>query len=310
MSGLLMGKTYNTTLSTNEKAVLGAYADHANPDGTSIYPGEPYMVVKTSLSKSSVRRITGILKKTGLLRQTKRGHTGQRAEYEIDVALLEHIQIGRPPRGSHPDTHYEMRDQAPKWVPDTAEWVPENAERVSEATGVGTTSSTPNVTEPSEPSEPSLAETIAQNACDLAEYIYTESHLCQVDAWCDKPASHNGSHQNPFWDALVALFGYQPSGNEAGIWGKIAAKARETKDLDAIAIRAALYLITWPQAALTPSALEKHFDWLGSQIAQMSEDDRTALAARIQRQARKDAIAASVEVVSLPRESEEPDESD
>lgn len=304
MSGLLMGKTYNTTLSTNEKAVLGAYADHANDDGTSIYPGEPYMVVKTSLSKSSVRRITRILKHTGLLRQTKRGHTGQRAEYEIDVALLEGIQIQRPPRGSHPDAQYEMRDRAPKWVPETSEWVSEDADWVPETTGVGTTRDTPNVIEPSEPSENRHAEN------DTTELATIEG-TCGADEWCDKPDQHPGSHQNPFWDALVALWGYAPTGNEASLWGKIAAKARDTGDPGSIAIRAALYLITWPTAALTPAALEKHFDWLGSQIAQMSEDDRTAIASRIQRQARKDAIVAASGVVSLPRESEEtPDDSD
>ena len=236
MSGLLMGKTYNTTLSTNEKAVLGAYADHANADGTSIYPGEPYMVVKTSLSKSSVRRITGILKKTGLLRQTKRGHTGQRAEFEIDVVLLERIQIERPPRGSQPDTQYEMRDLAPKWVSETSEWVSERGDWVPETTGLGTTSSTPNVTEPSEPSE---------------------NH--QLAATAPEMYLSKGEYHTAMKDALVRAMGWQVDEIPKAQWGRIEKAAKILTDIgadpDDVDFRAQVYRVNMAGATMTPNAI-------------------------------------------------------
>lgn len=247
MSGLLMGKTYNTTLSTNMKAVLGAYADHANDDGTSIYPGEPYMVVKTSLSVSSVRRITAILKKTGLLQQTKRGHTGQRAEFEIDVAVLERIQIERPPRGSPPDTHYEMRDRAPKWVLDTNDWVSDNGERVLETTGVGITSSTPNATEPSEPSE---NHQLAPSAPADLGFVFREG-----DSW----GLTRGEYRTAMKDALVAAMDWHPKELTKRQWDKVEVAAKELCDIgadpDDVWFRAQVYRVNFAGATMTPIAI-------------------------------------------------------
>ncbi len=145
-----MGKAFNTTLPTPLKIVLVAYADHANDDGSSVYPGEPWMVVKTSYSAGTIRRLTSELIDTGLLHQTHRGHRGQRAQYEINVDLLAHVQIGHKPKGAHPDTHYLLVDNAPHWVSDRSEWVSTNDEWVSDTELMGITSDTPNVIEPSE----------------------------------------------------------------------------------------------------------------------------------------------------------------
>ncbi len=88
MSVKVMSLVWDTELPPNLRLVLLAYADHANDDGASIYPGEDRLIVKTGYGVSSIRHITAELIRLDLLVQTKKGHRGQRAEYRVDVAAL------------------------------------------------------------------------------------------------------------------------------------------------------------------------------------------------------------------------------
>ena len=80
--------------------------------------------------------------------------------------------------------------------------------------------------------------------------------------------------QNAWWDALEAVFGYRPIGPEKALWGRLVKHIAEAGDSpDEIARRAALWLVgpVWEgrQAPprLTPAALLKHWQWLGSKVA-------------------------------------------
>ena len=85
MSVSVMTLVWRSDLPANHKLVLLAYADHANDDGGSVYPGEDWMAAKTSYTSGNVRRVTKELVDAGFLYRVKRGHTGQRAEWEVDV---------------------------------------------------------------------------------------------------------------------------------------------------------------------------------------------------------------------------------
>lgn len=71
--------------------------------------------------------------------------------------------------------------------------------------------------------------------------------------------------RNEQWDALEDVFGYRPTGAEAKLWGRI------TKDLaEWGAIQPTItecvrrYRLTYPDADLTPTALQKHYQRLMS----------------------------------------------
>ena len=96
MSVKVMAQVWDSDLAPNHRLVLLAYADAAEHDGTKAFPGEERLAAMTGYSTPTVRRVTAELLKLGVLVQVKKGHRGQRAEYQIP-----------PPKASHPDTHSE-----------------------------------------------------------------------------------------------------------------------------------------------------------------------------------------------------------
>ena len=103
---------------------------------------------------------------------------------------------------------------------------------------------------------------------------------------CSYPEGHTGPHRDPWWDTLVALFGYTPTGGETGVFGRIVNKARAHPP-EVIVERAHRYYATWPDVSLTPTALDKWWDWLGSPHASATEADRAAIATAVERDARR-----------------------
>ncbi len=95
MSVSVMTLVWRSDLPANHKLVLLAYADHANDDGSSVYPGEDWMAAKTSYTGGNIRRVTKQLVEAGFLHRVKRGQTGQRAEWEVDVPQLRAAQSAR-----------------------------------------------------------------------------------------------------------------------------------------------------------------------------------------------------------------------
>ncbi len=84
--------------------------------------------------------------------------------------------------------------------------------------------------------------------------------------------------QNAWWDALEAVFGYRPIGPEKALWGRLIKHIMEAGDApDEIPRRAALWLVgpVWEgrqtPPRLTPAALLKHWQWLGSKVASATE---------------------------------------
>jgi hypothetical protein len=67
MSALIMGMVWELELPRDEKLVLLAYADHANPSGGSIFPSVATIAHKTGYSRRSVQAITRRLERAGYL---------------------------------------------------------------------------------------------------------------------------------------------------------------------------------------------------------------------------------------------------
>ena len=88
MSVKVMAQVWDSTLPPNQRLVLLAYADHANDDGTSVYPGEARMVTKTGYSAGNIRKITAALIRDGWLYQVASGRRGQRAGFTVNVRKL------------------------------------------------------------------------------------------------------------------------------------------------------------------------------------------------------------------------------
>jgi hypothetical protein len=100
MSVTVMALVWQTDLPPHHKLVLLAYADHANDDGESIYPGAARMAAKTSYSPGSIGRTTKDLVAAGLLIRVRRGYRGQRAEFAIDLDTLKGAQSARLSKGA------------------------------------------------------------------------------------------------------------------------------------------------------------------------------------------------------------------
>ena len=229
-----MGKVFYTALPPNLKLVLVTYADHANDDGSSVYPGEERLVAKTSYSTPTIRRITAELLATGILVQTQRGHRGTTAKYRIDVEALEAAHVEFVKEGYQDDT-------LSKGYQDSSERVSETSERVSNNGLKGIASDTPNHHEPSQPSE--------------------THHIAQA-------------RQNLAWDFYTSTDGFNlPTGTDAQKKrvGKLARELNAkiehehlTGDIPAELRRRAL---DWPlhfdTATLTPEAYEKWFTQIG-----------------------------------------------
>jgi len=219
MSVKVMSMVWESGLPKNQKMTLLAYADHANDDGTSVYPGETIMSDKTSDSEGNVRRVTKLLLEDGVLVQTKRGYRGQRAEFRINLdQLAAHI----------------ARHSAEIAARHGQERRAESAERRALTSGKARGEATPNHQEPSEPSE---NHQIAQSASQLSK----------------------GEYHTAMKNALVEAMGWQVDEIPKEQWGRIEAATKIlttlNADPDEVEYRARVYRVNMAGATMTPNAI-------------------------------------------------------
>ncbi len=222
-----MEMVWESGLPKNRKMCLLAYADHADDDGNSIYPGEDRMAEKTSDSPGNVRRVTSLLIDDGLLIQTKRGHRGQRAEFRIDLEVLA-AQIAR-------------HSEKVKGAHDGQERRAESADRRAPTSGKARTTATPNHQEPSEPSE-------NHQLAEAAPFIFAG-----VSLYASKGAYHTAMK-----DALVDAMGWEVDEIPKAQWGRIEAAAKMLTDIKAdpadVRFRAQVYPVNIG-GTMTPNAI-------------------------------------------------------
>ena len=85
MSAKLMGQVWDLDLPHNLQLVLLSLADHAQHDGTGVFPGVKLTAYKTGYSIRQVRRVLRQLEAAGLIVPTARedGGRGHATEYEL-----------------------------------------------------------------------------------------------------------------------------------------------------------------------------------------------------------------------------------
>lgn len=86
MSGKIMGSVYDLDLSHVDQAVLMAMADHAEHDGTKVFPSVEYVAWKTSYSERTVQRSISRLRKAKILKLVRKARHHLPNEYRIDIA--------------------------------------------------------------------------------------------------------------------------------------------------------------------------------------------------------------------------------
>jgi hypothetical protein len=96
MSIRVMAGVFDLSISSTEKLVLLALADHARDDGTGAYPAVNTLARKTSLSRRGIQKILRRLEQASLIAQkgTVRCGRGETVEYRIT------LQTGKGEPGS------------------------------------------------------------------------------------------------------------------------------------------------------------------------------------------------------------------
>ena len=183
MSIKVMTMVSDSGLQGNHKLVMHAYADRASDDGDSVFPGEKEVAWKTSYSIPTVRRITRELLEIGVMIRTKRGHSGQRAEYTID---LEWLVRSHSEREAYQDDTLSENDEKAYHL--TRESLSPDDESLSPDARKPITGDTPYV---SDPSDTSVIRQLAARPRD------------------------------ELWDTLVNLFGEPATKSERGKYNKI-----------------------------------------------------------------------------------------
>lgn len=87
MSATLMGAVFYLPLPKPEKMLLLALADHANDEGTSIYPGVNRLAVKTSDSVRNIKRLLRALEQRNVIAPVAhaKGGRGHATEWAINI---------------------------------------------------------------------------------------------------------------------------------------------------------------------------------------------------------------------------------
>lgn len=125
MSVKIMGQVWDLDLPHNKLIVLLAMADHADHQGSNVYPSQGLIAWKTGYSIRTIRRIIKSLEKDGLL-VLESENTGSTKRYSIDISKGKHKkpfrQYDTPDKMSTPDTamSYPPRTQLCPIPPDTA----------------------------------------------------------------------------------------------------------------------------------------------------------------------------------------------
>jgi hypothetical protein len=195
MSGKLMGALFTKQLTQPQLVVALALADHAQDDGSRIFPAVGYVAWKVEKSPRQVRRIMRELEALGLLIKVADAQQHRPAEYELHIHALD---AKAPPKcrdrrrqGGHPDVtpdqHVTPTQGGHSCVP------PENARAdISEIQGghscvpqgghpdVRLTVSKPSL----KPSQPTTAASTGTSETDLARWRAFE-------AWCEANGQGN-----------------------------------------------------------------------------------------------------------------------
>lgn len=282
MSVKIMSMVWESGLPKHQKMALLAYADHANDEGGSIFPGEELMAEKTSDSPGNMRRITKTLVDAGYLERVTPGRRGQRAQYRIVLeSLAAQIEFHRVERervsagiglAAH-IAHLTPESEGAQESEIAAHGGPDSRALVQPQARM---EATPNVIEPSRTvSEPPVSGSAAIVAAGAAgERSAKEIHDGLVFALAD-------------------ALGWEREQISEPQWGKL---HRAAKDLEGVAEpeeiprAVAIYRINFSGASISPNAIAAN--WAELQVARRPLSQR-----EIVRAAEREESAAAMQSI-------------
>lgn len=114
MSISLMSEVWEADLPRDQKIVLLAMADHANDDGTKVFPGVERLAKKCGYSERSIRRKIADLKNRGALEAVayEEGGRGHATEFKIHAENLDKLAYFIE-KGDSSDENPDTRDDKP-----------------------------------------------------------------------------------------------------------------------------------------------------------------------------------------------------
>ena len=86
MSWKISGLVWELDLTHSQQSILLAMADHAEHDGSQVFPSIALIAWKTGYSKRQVKRVIGELRELGILILVKEANRYRPREYRIDVS--------------------------------------------------------------------------------------------------------------------------------------------------------------------------------------------------------------------------------
>lgn len=227
------------------RSVLIVIADAANADGEHSHPGLTTIIESSLYGRSTVLDTLRLLEDDKWIRVSQRSRRGQATVYDV---LMDRPPNDVQPLDPNPDDDVQTLDpirpdevQSPD--PNEEQWGPVETPMGSNPASNGVQSS---------PLALSYA-TVTTNGVPNATPA-TSSPRGRVD---------------PLWDAVMDASGVEGKipRSARGAYNRAVAELREVGATpDDVAARAARYRAEWPQAALTPSALSRHWGELAGGV--------------------------------------------
>jgi hypothetical protein len=233
------------------KLVAVVLADAAEKDGRRAYPGEERLARRSGLSSRRVRGHIEALLADGIIRQTRRGHTKQRAEFDFNMARLAELtkstddteQVATPPKQA--DVRVRQSDR-------------KRRTSVSASPPKRRTPVTKEADADVRPPGPERSKELAPASPDAGD---PETLL----------GPELPSHK-AVTGTLVEVCGYNPDRMTQTEWGRARKAATILRKVPEVSVaeikaRAARYAQVYPNAAITPTAIAAQWSNLEGKVA-------------------------------------------
>lgn len=265
---------YTDALAPNQRLVAMALADFADDVGR-CWPSMQRVADKTGYSRRQTSRIIKELRDLGYVEVEKEATPRFTPIYRLRPETLAPSASAMEQQAyDHPTFDEAIRTESDE--PGEVTILHPGGDR--SALG-DDTDDTPEVTpvspkpsenhqEPSETPQLDEEEDLEQDALPIED----------IERFRDETTDVIPRPRNPGFDALVYVFGYEPEGSEASLFGKIAAKANRTENpAQEVITRSTRLIAQWEAKALTPASLDKWWQRFGTPLGAATEEEARKL---------------------------------
>lgn len=302
---------YTPTLKPNQRLIAISLADYADDHGRA-FPSLRDIAAKTGYSRRQTQRIVGELEKVGYVEILIPATWNRTPLYQLHPEILvpyeryEEPPLPLPPQDLvreylEPEKRGNPREETDK----TADLNPQVGGE-DNLTPREDTSGTQEMTNDAGGEDTGVTRnrhrTVIEPSEDIGDDVSREtSHPenGQIVRFEDETVPDRAPRpRNRAWDALTAIFEYEPEGTEAALWGKLSRAAHESAyeasgdpGLE-VMVRADRLLRQWGAKALTPPSLLKHWKRFGSKLGAVTDEEVERVRSAWEQAARRERLAA------------------